>query len=76
MTAINDSRDNILTKLQRLQNFDEELVFLVTDSFVLQDRAKGEIASGDREAALASLRESNDGGRSPLLLRTKMGATP
>ncbi|MBD3319218.1 hypothetical protein GF342_04890 [Candidatus Woesearchaeota archaeon] len=60
LAQINSSRDDILTRIQYLQEFDEELVFLVTDSFVLQDKARDEIAQGDRQAAMNSLRESNE----------------
>lgn len=50
----------ILTDIRRLKEFDEELVFLVTDSFGLQQQAAQEASSGETSAALQSLAEAND----------------
>ncbi len=50
----------ILTDIRRLREFDEELVFLVTDSFGLQQQASQEASIGETSAALQSLAEAND----------------
>jgi len=50
----------ILNDIRRLREFDEELVFLVTDSFGLQQQATQEASRGETQEALQSLAQAND----------------
>jgi len=59
LNATNENATLILTKVRQLREFQEEVVFLITDSFGLQDAAKAQLAGGDREGALKSLEEAN-----------------
>ena len=61
--TINNNAGNlttILTKIRQLREFDDELIFLVTDSFDLREEARDQAARGDDAAALESLREANE----------------
>lgn len=59
-TTISTNFQNILSAINRLQEFDEELVFLVTDAFGLQQSAKRDIDNGDLSAAANKLQEANN----------------
>lgn len=48
----------ILAQLQRMQEFDQELVFLVTDAFSLQQQARKAADNGEIEIAAVKLEES------------------
>lgn len=50
---------DILTIIKNMKEFDEELVFLVTDSFGLQQQAKAEVDKGNIGEAAAKLKEAN-----------------
>jgi hypothetical protein len=52
--------NEIINRITMLQQFDEELVFLVTDSFGLQQTAKTELGNGNLEQAATRLEEAND----------------
>jgi hypothetical protein len=52
--------ETILTKIRQLREFEEEAIFLVTDSYGLQADARDQMASGDINGALNSLREANE----------------
>ncbi len=49
----------ILTEIQRLRQFDEELVFLVTDAFNMQQRATDAASRGDMSTAMQELNNAN-----------------
>jgi len=57
--SVNDSVTQVLERVQRLREFDEELVFLVTDSFGLVQEAAGDLDKGDTDSAIAKLQQSN-----------------
>jgi len=59
-TTINSNLQQILNAITRLQEFNEELVFLVTDAFNLQQAAKRDIDNGDLASAATKLKEAND----------------
>ncbi|MFC1753479.1 hypothetical protein ACFL96_08815 [Thermoproteota archaeon] len=46
---------SILEKLERMEEFNEEMVFLITDSLVLQKEASNALADGDRSTATDKL---------------------
>lgn len=50
----------LLTIIRRMREFDEELVFLVTDSFGLQQAAATELNKGNVGEATSKLRDAND----------------
>jgi len=50
---------DVLIEIEKLRKFDDELVFLVTDSFGLQQAAKTDVANGDLEAASKKLTDAN-----------------
>ncbi len=54
-----ENTDRIITKVRKLKSFQEEIIFLITDSFNLQTEAREQLAEGDTEAALQSLKEAN-----------------
>ncbi len=60
IAAVINNTIQILNRLQRLQEFDEELVFLVTDSFGLQQAALQETQQGKPADALRNLVEANE----------------
>ena len=51
---------SVLERIERLQEFDEELVFLVTDSFGLKDQAYDAITRFDKVTAISLMQESTD----------------
>ena len=51
---------DILNTIRRMREFDEELVFLVTDSFGLQQEARSDMDNGNIGEAAAKLKEAND----------------
>jgi hypothetical protein len=57
---IDDEIQEILTAISRLGEFQEELVFLVTDAFGLQQAARRDLENGDLDSAASKLREAND----------------
>jgi len=57
---IDDEIQEIITAISRLQEFQEELVFLVTDAFGLQESARRDLENGDLSSAATKLREAND----------------
>ncbi|PIN73879.1 hypothetical protein COV20_02065 [Candidatus Woesearchaeota archaeon CG10_big_fil_rev_8_21_14_0_10_45_16] len=59
-SSITTNNSEIMTQLERMREFDEELVFLVTDSFGLQEQAREQARAGDRDGALDSLRQANE----------------
>jgi hypothetical protein len=50
---------DLLIEIDHMREFDEELVFLVTDAFGLQQAAKQDVDKGDLGSAAAKLREAN-----------------
>lgn len=59
---IDTTRSNtntIITKVRQLREFEEEAVFLVTDSFGLQEEAGEQLRQGNTDAAIVSLKEAN-----------------
>jgi hypothetical protein len=48
----------VLNELERMREFDEELVFLVTDAFNLQQQARTAANNGELDVAAAKLEES------------------
>ncbi|MBD3249055.1 hypothetical protein GF336_03345 [Candidatus Woesearchaeota archaeon] len=59
-TEVTVNTEEILDAIARLQEFDEELVFLVTDAFGLQQSAKSDINNGDISSAAQKLQKAND----------------
>ncbi|MFQ5621098.1 MAG: hypothetical protein ACE5FT_04605 [Candidatus Nanoarchaeia archaeon] len=51
---------SVLTKLERIQEFDEELVFLVTDSFGLREEARQDAINGNTGDAIEKLAQANN----------------
>ena len=51
--------ERILSDIQELRDFDQELVFLVTDAFGLQQQAQIDAGNGDLIGATDKLREAN-----------------
>lgn len=60
ITNITLDTSELLTEIRRMKEFDEELVFLVTDSFGLQQSAINELDNGNIEQAAGKLKEAND----------------
>jgi hypothetical protein len=50
---------SLLSEIRRVREFDEELVFLVTDAFGLAQEARAAAGGGDLGEATAKLREAN-----------------
>ncbi|MCK4589626.1 MAG: hypothetical protein KAT77_04225 [Nanoarchaeota archaeon] len=50
---------DLLTEISQMREFNEELVFLVTDAFGLQQAAKADLDNGNLGSAAAKLREAN-----------------
>ncbi len=59
ITSLNTDTQNILTEITKIQEFDEELVFLVTDSFNMQEKAREDVAQGNFDSAIKNLLEAN-----------------
>jgi hypothetical protein len=66
LTDIYNSLSNItvdttelLDEIQKIREFGEELVFLITDSFGLQQSARTDLSNGDLNSAASKLREAN-----------------
>jgi uncharacterized coiled-coil DUF342 family protein len=59
-TYITNNIQNIVNSLSQLKEFNEELVFLVTDAFGLQQSAKKDLDNGDLTSAADKLREANN----------------
>jgi hypothetical protein len=57
---IDDEIQEILIAISRLHEFQEELVFLVTDAFNLQQSARNDLDNGDLASAASKLKEAND----------------
>jgi len=57
---ISNNFQQILTAISRLQEFQEEMVFLVTDAFNLQQSARKDLDNGDLASAAEKLKEAND----------------
>jgi DNA repair ATPase RecN len=53
--SISSDFTQVLIEIQRLREFDEELVFLVTDAFNAQQRARDATERGDLNEAMANL---------------------
>lgn len=58
--AINDNAEEILTELGYMQDFNEELIFLVTDSVGLANAGEESLASGDTQTAIDKLQEAEN----------------
>lgn len=56
---VSSDSTNVLNELYRMREFEEELVFLVTDSIVLQRDARVAVNQGDLPAAAMKLTEAN-----------------
>jgi hypothetical protein len=50
---------DVLEELEELRSFDEEIVFLITDSFGLQQNAKDDFVKGDVSSAVDKLVDAN-----------------
>ncbi|MBI4441018.1 hypothetical protein HY639_02520 [Candidatus Woesearchaeota archaeon] len=59
VTLIKANTESILDRIVSMQEFDEEIVFLVTDAFGLQQQARQELAGGNSDSAIQRLREAN-----------------
>ncbi|MBW2966602.1 hypothetical protein KY342_05850, partial [Candidatus Woesearchaeota archaeon] len=57
---IDDEIQEILTAISRLGEFQEELVFLVTDAFGLQQSARNDLENGNLASAASKLQQAND----------------
>jgi hypothetical protein len=57
---VENNYHSIINHLEMIQQFDEELVFLVTDSFGLQQQAKTDVGNGNLVEAATKLKEAND----------------
>lgn len=60
LDQLNENTSLILTKVRLLREFEEEAVFLVTDSFGLQEQARQQLGDGKTKEALESLNEANE----------------
>jgi len=58
ITALSTSSAEILTELTYMQGFNEELIFLVTDSVGLANEAKVDFDNGDNQGAIDKLNEA------------------
>jgi hypothetical protein len=58
--VVTNNLQEVLTAITRLREFDEELVFLVTDAFGLQQSANRDLDNGDLVSAADKLRDAND----------------
>jgi len=58
--SLNSSTQEILTELSYMQDFNEELIFLVTDSVGLANEGKAELANGNPEVAIKKLNAAED----------------
>ncbi|MFC1753480.1 hypothetical protein ACFL96_08820, partial [Thermoproteota archaeon] len=50
----------IIEKLERLEDFNEEMVFLITDSIVMEREAQQALVKGDRDAATDKLMQASN----------------
>jgi hypothetical protein len=56
--AINDGNAEILLELSYMQSFNEELIFLVTDSVGLANAGETALSNGDTQGAIEKLQEA------------------
>ena len=59
-SIISNNYQTIIKGIQGLREFSEELVFLVTDSFNLQQAARKDLDNGDLASAAEKLKEANE----------------
>lgn len=50
---------SVLNKLSRMEEFDQEMVFLVTDSFGLREQARADVIAGNNDDAIEKLAKAN-----------------
>jgi hypothetical protein len=60
ISQIRDNVTTILSLIERSREFEDELVFLVTDAVVQSDRAQRAAEAGDAQEAMDALRAAND----------------
>jgi hypothetical protein len=60
LSNITVDTSELIREIEKIRAFDEELVFLVTDAFGLQQAARADVDNGDLGSAAQKLREAND----------------
>jgi len=60
ITNITVDTSSLLDEIRRVREFDEELVFLVTDAFGMQQAARNDLSNGNVGAAAEKLRQANE----------------
>ena len=60
ITINTSTLSSVITEIDSLKDFQEELIFLVTDSLVLEREAKNSFENGDIQTASSKLKEAND----------------
>jgi hypothetical protein len=59
MQNVSVDTTTLLNEIESIREFDEELIFLITDSFNLQQQAANDFLQGDANSAAAKLRAAN-----------------